>query len=349
MESIDDIKAAAAQWIARRSSETWSTADEAELEQWLNASTRNLIAYLRLQAVWQQANRLNVLGAGFERGVVPGVDDFRASPFFQRVSKQSRASGRMVSVARSYRALAAMASVLMVIASGAWYWTASHSGKSYSTPIGVTAAVPLPDGSKITLNTNSEVRVAVTERARKVELKQGEAFFEVAKDAGHPFVVHAGDKNIIVVGTKFSVLRMGKEVRVVVTEGRVRVEQDQPGAQTPSTQLSAGSVARSMDGSMAIQEHTLPDAEEMLSWLSGYIVFHETSLADAAAEFNRYNTVEFVIDDPSVAALTISGNFRATNIDSFVGLIERGLPVAVARQGDRIVLTRRASPRAAVD
>ncbi|MEJ1961315.1 MAG: FecR domain-containing protein [Gammaproteobacteria bacterium] len=71
------------------------------------------------------------------------------------------------------------------------------------------------DGSAITLNTDSQLRVALTEAERRVDLKQGEAFFEVAKDSTRPFVVEAGRKRVVAVGTKFSVRRDGDFVEVV--------------------------------------------------------------------------------------------------------------------------------------
>lgn len=344
MDSLGQTKDIAAMWIARRGSETWSAADEAELAQWLDASTGNLIAFLRMEAAWRKADRLSVLGAGFERGVVPSLEDFRASPFFKHAQKAVPAAGPMPPGTSTLTLLvrwAAAASVVIFIGLGFWGWASLDAATAYSTPIGVTAVVPLRDGSKITLNTASEVRVAVTETERQVDLEQGEAFFEVAKDPEHPFVVRAADKRIVVVGTKFSVRRERNDLRVVVTEGAVRVEQERAEPQTASIELPAGSVARATAGSMAIQERTLPEVEELLSWRSGYIVFHETSLADAVAEFNRYNIVKFVIEDPVVAGINISGNFRSTNVDSFARLLEVDFPLVVDRQGDRIVLAKR--------
>lgn len=172
-----------------------------------------------------------------------------------------------------------------------------------------------------------------------MELQQGEAFFEVSKDPQHPFVVTAADQRIVVVGTKFSVRRDGHDVRVVVTEGKVRIEQERAESQTPSRELAAGSVARAIGGSVAIEARPLPDVEELLSWRFGYVVFHETSLADAVAEFNRYNTRKIIIEDPEVAALRVSGNFRATNVESFARLLEEGFPIVVERQRDRVMLS----------
>src|SRR6202035_408397 len=68
------------------------------------------------------------------------------------------------------------------------------------------------------------VRVELTPQERHIRLDDGEAFFEVAHDAGRPFVVQVGNTRVIAVGTKFSVRRNGDDIRVVVTEGKVRVE-----------------------------------------------------------------------------------------------------------------------------
>src|SRR3981189_822736 len=95
-------------------------------------------------------------------------------------------------------------------------WTAwSQQGTSYRTAIGGIAAISMKDGSTVTLNTNSDIRVALSETERRVDLEKGEAFFEVAKDPNRPFVVRVGDQRVIAVGTKFSVRREPNHVRVI--------------------------------------------------------------------------------------------------------------------------------------
>jgi transmembrane sensor len=82
-------------------------------------------------------------------------------------------------------------------------------------------------------------------------------------------------------------------------------------------------------------------AEEYLSWRSGFVSFHDTPLAAAAAEFNRYNARKIVIGDPGIGVMRVGGNFRWSNVDAFVRLLAQGFPVQARRQGDTIVLTRR--------
>jgi transmembrane sensor len=214
--------------------------------------------------------------------------------------------------------------------------------------------VPLRDGSNITLNTDSQIRVALTGAERHIELKQGEAFFDVARDPSRPFVVVAGKQRIIAIGTKFSVQRNGDSVEVVVTEGKVRVEEasrplrrnatDTQGATPPRGAtapvfLTAGAIALADEAGVLVQRKSLEEAETHLSWRNGVLIFRDLSLADAVAEFNRYNAHKIEIADPTVAALKVEGNFRATNADAFVRLLEDYFPIRVVAQEDRIVLS----------
>jgi transmembrane sensor len=177
-----------------------------------------------------------------------------------------------------------------------------------------------------------------------VELKHGEAFFEVSKDPTRPFIVRAGDKRVVAVGTKFSVRRDGDDIEVIVTEGKVRVE-DGPAAQSSRANGSAevfltpGSIARASEAGVLVQRKTLPEAEEQLSWRTGVLMFRNQSLQEAIVEFNRYNARKIVIQDPAVASLKIEGNFRATNVEAFVRLLESGFSVRAQVGPDQIVLT----------
>lgn len=331
-DSVRHLKDVAAAWVLKQQNGDWTDADAAELSHWLQAATTNRVAYLRAQATWKEASRLKVLGAGLKPGTIPGAAEFNDSPFFRQQPGRSElvAPPARRRVAQMPWLLAA--SIVLAIAGYLAWHRGFSAAEEYATAVGVTAAIPLPDGSKVTLNTNSEIQVAVTQTERAVTLEQGEAFFEVTEDAKRPFVVTAGAKRIVVLGTKFSVRRANEEVQVVVTEGRVRID---------DTQIDAGGVASAKATRVAVTQKPLPEVEELLSWRSGFVVFHDTPLAEAVAELNRYNRKKIVIRDASVAALRVSGNFKATYVDSFIGLLEDGFPVNVERQERHIVLSAR--------
>jgi transmembrane sensor len=357
-----------------RESGNWSAEDDACLAQWLNASTANRVAFLRQEAAWEHALRLRALRGHTPPGSVPSPDDWRLSPFVsdgvadphsheegQKSLEAETNDGRTVQPRRRFFRGALAASVVLAVA-GALTWYISTTGPYYHTPVGGIASVPMSDGSKVTLNTESAIRLAVSETERRVQLEHGEAFFEVAKDPDRPFVVSAGNKRVVAVGTKFSVRRDGNDLRVFVTEGKVRFEDDSLVASPamPSSQkagpipdsgtvkhrddgnamlLAAGAIARAGDSGVIVQEKSLPEVEDYLSWRSGYLTFRDIPLADAIAEFNRYNERKIVIRDPTVAAIRFSGKVRPTSFEGFVRLLEDAFPIRAEHVEGQIVLT----------
>ena len=333
MDSIR-IEQAAADWLIRRDSGTWSAADQAAFDEWLEP-TAHRVAYIRLAAAWRETQRLQALGAGTAPGELPRPNEWRLTPFFSpRRQIGSRAAGFRPPPVR----LALVASLLIAILLGS-AWFLLPRGDSYHTAVGGTQGVPMADGSKVTLNTDSRIRVQLTARERRVQLEQGEAFFEVAKDATRPFVVAAGTERVVAVGTQFSVRRDERGVRVVVTEGTVRIEHGD-GAMTEATpaMIEAGSIARIAGEGVLIQEKPRDEVERYLSWRTGYLVFRETPLADAVAEFNRYTTQRIVIEDAQLAGVRIGGNFKSTNVDAFVRLLEEGFQITATRTDGVIAL-----------
>ena len=224
------------------------------------------------------------------------------------------------------------------------YLSVRFNAESYSTPVGGIEYVPMADGSNITLNTDSRIHISLGDRERHVVLDRGEAFFQVAKDSSRPFVVSVGDQRVIAVGTQFSVRHEGESIQIAVIEGKVRVENatssipsSQPGGEA-NVLLTPGSVARTGDAGVLVQRRSLAEVETQLSWRSGVLALRGATLANAVAEFNRYNLRKMVIQDPEIAALPIEGNFRATNAVAFAHLLESGYPVVVTDEPDRIVL-----------
>ena len=113
------------------------------------------------------------------------------------------------------------------------------------------------------------------------------------------------------------------------------------GALQPSALLPAGSVALVRRDGVLVRSVALAEAEQLLDWREGLLAFRDTTLAEAAAEFNRYNARKLVVADAAAAELRIGGNFRWDNQDAFVRLLEAGFPVRAEQQADRVVLHSR--------
>jgi transmembrane sensor len=201
----------------------------------------------------------------------------------------------------------------------------------------------MSDGSNVILNTDSEIKVSIGEKERRIELARGEAFFSVAKDPTRPFVVTVGDQRIVALGTAFSV-RREPALQVIVTEGAVRIESAEilaPSTGTRNSVLTAGTIAQSARNGVQVRHADVSQAEEQLAWRAGRIIFRDIALAVAVAEFNRYNERKIVIEDPAAMALTIGGVVRTTNVDAFVKLLEDGYGLHAQVRPDKIILTTR--------
>ena len=336
----ETIEASAAEWVIRRSGETWSETDQERLDSWLSESTLHRVAYLRLEAVWQKTARLKALGAGRPPGVVPPHGTWRT---LQSLST-SIDTDRLWLRAPSFKRRAAMAASMLLILLAGFYWGFAHmrgGPHEYATAVGGLQVVRLGDGSEVTLNTNTHIRVELGSRARRIELDSGEAYFVVAKDPSRPFVVTVADHKVMAVGTQFAVRRSPSGAQVLVIQGRVELRLSGAGTAEAPLTLEAGTLARTFNGDVMVERITKAEAELLLSWRSGFVVFHETSLADAAAEINRYLPRKLVLEDPSVGSIKLSGKFRTDNLDAFLSLLQRGFPVSVEETPDRIMLKRR--------
>jgi len=202
----------------------------------------------------------------------------------------------------------------------------------YRTPIGQRMAVTLDDGSRLTLDSDSRVRVAYSATERRLYLDRGEAMFEVAKHKQRPFIVSARDQIVTAHGTMFDVRLTHDKVRVVLVEGKVSVAS--PGgtvAMTPDDVLTA------RPGLVTLRRHS--KGAELTSWRDGFLTFDDRPLAEAVEEINRYAPHPLVLADAEVGRMRISGAFRTDDTDAFVAALEEGFPVRVttARDGKKSI------------
>ncbi|MBK6434585.1 MAG: FecR domain-containing protein [Rhodanobacteraceae bacterium] len=339
-----EIEQCAAEWLARLDRGVWSDIDDQALQTWFGTDTAHRVAFLRLQAAWRESDRLQALAAGL-RDSGPPPRGYWLSPAGERVMLTRRNPPQ-----RAHRRTGvpkfAMTTLLLIVgalAGGAgWRNYTRVDSTRYQTALGATQNLPLADGSEATLSSDSRIEVRLSRHQRKIALQQGEAFFSVAKDPGRPFVVDTGTHQVVAVGTRFAVRRDGADLRVVVTEGTVRLEPNGNGRSAqPAALLPAGSIALVRGDAVLVRHVALQDAERLLDWRQGLLAFRNTTLAEVAAEFNRYNARKLVIGDPAAGNLRIGGSFRADNATAFVRLLEQGFPVHADESGDRIVLRSR--------
>lgn len=221
--------------------------------------------------------------------------------------------------------LAGLAATLLLAAFGAITLLGNNAPRAhtdiYATRIGEQETVTLPDGSTALLNTASRIEVTYSEDARHIRLTEGQALFEVVKGET-PFTVEAGGWDTTALGTTFEVYLPPEGVRVTLIEGSVNVAQDGAGEiLAPGDQLT-------VSGDTLTRERI--DPTRALSWKSGMITFTDVTLAEAAAEMNRYSETKLRVD-AQVANERLSGVFRAGDQEGFAAALEAFLPIEAER------------------
>jgi transmembrane sensor len=316
--SSDRIEADAALWLVRVDSagspEKWVA-----LDAWLAANPRHRAAFLRLSAGWRRAEQLRNLKA-FDGSVDVNLLSPRAVREWQAASRPSKWR-----LTWSFALKAATAAAVLVLGI---YWVAPLAlerlgTQVYATQLGEHRHIQLPDGSTVDLNTDSELRVRLTDERRRVMLARGEAAFKVTHNPKRPFDVQAGRNVVRVLGTAFSVrLRDEARVDVRVTEGRVAISPPPLLAV-----LTPGDTAVIASGRVAITQERVDILARRLMWTDGRLFFNGETLAEAVGEFNRYNHRSLVITDPKIAGLRISGTFQARDPEGFMTSV-KALPAA---------------------
>lgn|GEM_PF-129740 len=332
------LRAQAARWFSLKRSGDMSAAETAAFAEWLASDPQAQQQFDRLRQLW------DALGAV--------ADDPAILTVRERDLRTFNRPGRL-------RALLAVAAALVLMVTSAAtlmqngfldrYW-GSSGGEIFQTGTGQRTTATLSDGSVVTLDAESELRVVEMAAQRRLQLVRGHAFFQVAKDSLHPFLVEAAGKTVRAVGTKFDVRVDDKAVvTVTLVEGKVRVEQsrgwlrpEQRADMTPGGKL----VARA-DHDWKL---TRVDAASETSWLSGRLTFVSEPLGTAIAEVNRYSRQKIVFADGAVPNTQIVGVFAAGDVDGFVTAMKlNGIAHEVDRSDTEIRLARAPAPATTPD
>jgi transmembrane sensor len=306
------------------------------LAAWLGAHPRHRAAFLRISTAWRRADALRRLADPNEE---PDLDLLAPDrpPALESITEPAAAETleswiprrSRVSTRRWVLQVAAAAALIAVVglAMSAWVTHSAQATHTYVTGVGEFHRISLPDGSAVSLNTDTRIQVSYSGADRLVELLQGEAQFEVAHDADWPFVVTANGTHVSVLGTAFVVRkRSASSLDVLVTEGRVAIDS------APATILAGGQMALIRDGHLTTRN--VDDMSRRVAWTEGMLVFNGETLSEAVAEFNRYNRRQLVITDAELAGKTIGGAFKATNPDRFATALQKMFRVEVRVQDD---------------
>lgn len=185
--------------------------------------------------------------------------------------------------------------------------------KTISTTNSQIMEVVLSDGSVVQLNNGSKIEFLENfEESKREVLLTGEAFFEVKKD-GRPFIINTDNAITKVLGTKFNVWSRNNETRVVVKEGKVSLAEST--AEENKVFLTKGEASKVI-ASLSPEEPLKVNADKLLGWLDGEIVFENSSLSEIASELERYYNINITLDNPELKKYNLTGTFNNEEIDT---------------------------------
>jgi transmembrane sensor len=315
------IRKQAALWVTELHSPDRDAALEDKVRRWIAEDPRHAAAFELATEAWQRSGNL------------PGYLPERAPDALPRRRARSKASGP---------ALIGMAILCAAVISAVYFL---REGTLVTGPA-EQRTVELSDGTEVSLNANSRVVIQYDDHVRKVTLAKGEVLFDVIKHQPRPFVVVIGDRKVIAMGTSFLVRReepTGSAFAVTLVEGRVAIEPISwpdalPSGPAPGLNLlNPGERLRFAAG--ATEKIDLPSIERVTAWQRSQLIFDDTSLNEAAAEFNRYGSNRLVIDGPALGKLRVGGVFRIGDPLSFAQAMANGYHLRIINKGNTILLT----------
>jgi transmembrane sensor len=287
-----------------------SAKDRAKFEAWLKRDPINQRAYIDAERTFQvmrQAKDAGLLGQGH------------------------RALSRVRPATRRRPWIAAAAACAVATVAAIVILPRLNDGE-YRTRPGEMRTVTLNDGSTIYMNGGTRFAVRMTGAQRLVELREGEALFQVAKDPDRPFRVDAGNQLVQAVGTAFDVNRSKDHVEIAVSEGVVAVMPPVAMAvaapNKPATvpddapKLSAGNVII-YEGKVAPAGVRTVPVDRIGAWRHGELVFESVPFARLLESLGRTYGGKFRVDDAALARRSVSLQLNPQSRAEMIQLIEQ--------------------------
>lgn len=317
-------KHAASQWLAKYI-ENPSVESSAEFIAWHESSVEHELAYAQCKFLWECLGEI-----GQDSGITQALTDTKSRI---KLNNETKTRGF------NWRALSAIAATIIVGVLSVVNTLLPAKEEVYRTEIGEVREVPLGDGTVVYLNTNSHIRVNFTDSLRRIQLLQGEAFFEVAKDSKRPFEVHSSSSVARAVGTAYGVANVGDRVKIDVSEGVVHLEAVSEERVLLAELVVGDAVDYIYESGEVLQRGAELDRVE--AWKQNKVYFDDMDLDKAVSEFNRYTDLRIEIRSELLKEKKVSGIFNAGDFESFFFTLEKAMGVKVRRMGDRVYLYSR--------
>lgn len=313
-DMLDATRAVAADWLARLDRPNVGEADWTAFDAWLNAAPEHQQAYDQVLTLWSEME-----------AAAPQLD--------HALTQQSRPD-----TSRRWLLAGGLAAAGLVAAVTPWGDITAPT-TTYQTARGERLSVALTDGSRIDLNAGTRLTVRLKGHERRVVLTEGQAIFDVAKDARRPFLIEAGDRTVRVLGTQFDVRYRDGRQSVTVARGRVEVRPS-AGASGQAYRLTVG---QRLDHETGAAEARISTAspQAVFAWRSGQLVYRNEPLANVVADLNQYADQPLKLADARTGRLPFSGVLAASDSQDMVRTLTLIAPVTSTSTPEGLLLRAR--------
>jgi transmembrane sensor len=374
------ISEEAAEWFIEFRTGDIDIAGRRAFDAWLRSSPQHLCAYLEIAAIWNEGGSLDarreldldtlislarredkvisLQGRSPEAATAINVLTPRTDDGAGCASRPTGIKARRLAIAASV--------AFVVLSAAALLWLQSYGAATHETLVGEQRSIRLADGSLVTLNSRSRVLVRLSKHERAVELLEGQALFQVAKNPARPFVVRSGDANVRAVGTQFDVYKKRSGTIVTVLEGKVAVlaavdagvvrssdpyavpeqspSQFEESGQRPAAPERDAAVLLSAGEQLTVSAQAVPrpthvNVAATTAWRQRQLIFESAPLTEVAEEFNRYSTRKLVVEDLTSDELRLSGVF-ATDPDFLIDYLRERPDITVHETSAEIRIVR---------
>ena len=269
--------------------------------------------------------------------VVAEIETIDSQKAYLKVQIELQKDKRYKLLINSVVRAAAVLFIPLLICSGYLLYLRNNSGQvqqfanqEITTPLGVRSQVILPDGSLVSLNAESTIKFKVPfdPDLREVALT-GEAYFEIKKNPGVPFVVKSGNVAVKVLGTKFDFKAFDKEsiISVILAEGKVSLNLD--GGKTDESLIMKPGDMIVFDKVTNKSVLTNGSIDKYIEWHNGKLVFDETPMPEVVVELGRWFGVEILVDDPQVMNYKLTTTFENESLHQILELIKLSSPIDI--------------------
>ncbi len=302
---MDNQKAetSAIQWLALLNSPEITAEQTKAFFQWMEASAQNQCAYIKAEQLWEQGSELARI-------------DEPVSTFTLWMTQ------------RQFFALACSITIMLVCTS-LFYLNQAPLMQEFQSAIGEQHTITLEDGTVVTLNTDTQLRIDLQSNKRLAYVDKGEVFFSVQKDNKRPFDVITQSGTVRVVGTQFSVHNTGADAVVTVIEGKVALASliVTANQQVSMVQASTGALPESID------------AKAELSWRKRELIYRSEPLGQVIKDLNRYYKAKISLATPSLENMEVIAVLQLNGATTTATTLAAALNLDVTTNSDATIIT----------